>query len=360
MKLLLILNENQPGAHSDIHYSLGVLKDQGVLKDFYIYPFLSRLADGLKGKDVTQEIVNLAKDFKPSTVLWSHTGSLFVGEDDIRKIRDLSSTPSLGYWEGDGYQKPRPIPKNIVSLCKKCDVVFVPGNGDFTNSLKKNGCEDIRYVPSPTDTNRFCKLRSPDQEIIYDVVMIGNNVASRIPWRTAPGSRWRKEVVEYFFKKLGDQFAIFGYGWKTKYSKGPIPFPEQVNLYHLSRVALGVNNTLGARYCFSNRLPIALSSGVPVVYNYEPGCEEIFKPVKDFCFFKTTSEAWNMTKQLLEKDQSELDEIGLKGYRFALNRLTATDTMRYMISVLRDHWLSQEDGKEVGIRPNPWINSPQL
>lgn len=358
--MLLILNENPPGAHSDIHYSLNLLKDQGVLEDFYIYPFLSRLADGLKDKDVTQEIVNLAKDFQPSSVLWSHTGSLFVGEDDIRKIRGLSSTLSIGYWDGDIYQKPLPLPKEIISLCKKCDVVFMQGAGDFSNLLNKNGCKDIRYVPATTDTNRFCKLRSPDQEIIYDVVMIGNNVTSRIPWRTAPGSRWRKELAEFFFKKLGDRFAIFGYGWRTKYGKGPLPFSEQDNLYHSSRVALGVNNALGARYYFSNRLPIALSSGVPVVHNYESGYEEIFKPAEDFFFFKTTSEAWNMTKQLLERDQKELDEIGLRAYKFALERLTVTDIMRYMISVLRDHRLSKEDGKEIEIRANPWINARQL
>ncbi|MCK4554007.1 glycosyltransferase family 1 protein, partial [Candidatus Parcubacteria bacterium] len=121
-----------------------------------------------------------------------------------------------------------------------------------------------------------------------------------------------------------------------------------------------VNNALGARCYFSNRLPIALSSGVPVVHNYESGYEEIFKPAEDFFFFKTTSEAWNMTKQLLEKDQSELDKIGLEAYKFAVNRLTATDTMRYMISVLRDHRLSKEDGKEIEIRANPWINARQL
>lgn len=67
-----------------------------------------------------------------------------------------------------------------------------------------------------------------------------------------------------------------------------------------------------------------------------------------------------MTKQLLEKDQSELDKIGLKAYKFAVNRLTATDAIRYMISLLRNHRLSKEDGKEVEIRANPWINAPKL
>ena len=65
MKLLLILNENPPGAHSDVHHSLNILKDEGVLEDFYVFPFLARLAGGLKDNDVTKEIVNIAKNFLP-------------------------------------------------------------------------------------------------------------------------------------------------------------------------------------------------------------------------------------------------------------------------------------------------------
>jgi len=360
LKPLLILNENPPGAHSDIHNSLNVLKDVGILEDFYIYPFLSRLADGLKDKEVTQEIVNIAKDFQPSAVLWLHTGHLFVGEDDILKIKNLLSRPAIGYWDGDIYQKPQASPKEIISLCTKCDVVFVQGDGDFTNLLKKNGCKDIRYVPAPTDTNRFCKLRSLDQEIIYDVVMIGNNVTSRIPWRTAPGSRWRKELAEYFFKKLGKRFAVFGYGWKAKYGKGPLPFSEQVNLYHSSRMALGVNNWLGPRYYFSNRLPIALSSGVPVVHNYESGYEEIFKPIEDFFFFKTTAEAWNMTKQLLGKDQAVLDDIGRRGYRLALSNFTIDKIICYILEVLASYQRDRQDDSAPIAVSNPWINIGRL
>jgi hypothetical protein len=272
----------------------------------------------------------------------------------------LSSKPSIGYWDGDIYQKPQPLPKEIISLCKKCDVVFVQGAGDFSHLLKRKGCKDIRFAPAVTDTNRFCKLRSPDQKILYDVVMIGNNVTSRIPWRTAPGSRWRKELAEYFYKQLGGRFAVFGYGWKSQYGKGPLPFDEQVALYHSSRVALGVNNWLGPRYYSSNRLPIALSSGIPVVHNYEAGFEDIFKPAKDFFFFKTTQEAWDITKKLLEKEQSELDEIGFKAYKFVSERLIMTELMRYMINVLKDYKLAQEEGKELETRANPWINGSQF
>lgn len=359
MKLLLVLNENPPGAHSDVHCSLNELKEQGILKNFHVYPFLARLADGLNDMEVTRELVNIAQEFQPSAILWSHTGRLSVAEDDIFKLRNLSSRPAIGYWDGDIYQKPQPLAKEIITLCKKSDVVFVQGEGDFSSILKKNNCHDIRYVPGTTDTNRFCSLRASDQKIRFDVVMIGNNVSSKLPWRTAPGSRWRKELAEFFYKKLGNRFAVFGHGWKAGYGKGPLPFDEQVNAYHSSRVGLGVNNAIGARYYFSNRLPIALSSAVPFIHNYEPGYEEIFKPIEDFHFFRTTSEAWELTKQLLEKDQKELDLIGRQGYDFSRNRLTTTEAMRYMIRVLNEHWRSRNEGEKIDTTINPWINSLQ-
>lgn len=343
-----------------MHYSLNELKDQGILKNFHVYPFLARLADGVKDRDVTREIVNVAEEFQPTAVLWSHTGRLSVAEEDIFKIKKLSSRPAIGFRDGDIYQRPQAPPKNTLSLCKSCDVVFVQGAGDFSNLLKKNNCHDIRYVPAFTDSSRFCKLRSIDQEITYDVVMIGNNVSSKLPWRTAPGSRWRKELAEFFYKKLGNRFAVFGHGWKARYGKGPLPFDEQVNAYHASRVGLGVNNAIGARYYFSNRLPIGLSSGVPFVHNFEPGYDEIFKPAKDFRFFRTTSEAWELAKPLLEKDQHELDQIGKKGYDFSRSRLTATQAMRYMLRVLNEHWRSRNEGGKVETTVNPWVSSPKL
>ena len=360
MKLFLILNENPPGSHDDVHRALNRLVIEKELKSFHVYPFLARLSDGKNNNEVVMEIIKQAEQFQPTVILWSHTGKLKLRNDALKILAGLDSSPVMGYWDGDIYEKPyKPLPKAIIQLARSCDVVFCQGFGEMTKILMNNGCKDIRYVPGATDEQRFGFMRQKGSKIIFDVVMIGNYVMSKLPWRIFPGARWRKELADFFYEKLGPRFAVFGAGWKGPYSKGPIPFTEQSNVYHSSRIALGVNN-LHARYFFSNRLPIALSSGVPVVHNYESGYEVIFKPIEKHNFFETTSEAWRITKNLLDKDQSELDVIGLGAHRFALDRLTMKKNISYMIDVLRSYKLGQKKGNKIEVSVNPWGAISQL
>jgi len=360
LKLFLILNENPPGSHDDVHRALNRLLIEKELKSFCVYPFLSRLSEGKSNNEVVMEIIKKAEQFQPTAILWSHTGKLKLRNDAFKILGRLDSFPVMGYWDGDIYEKPyKPLPKEIIQLSRSCDVVFCQGFGEMTKTLMNNGCKDIRYVPAVTDEQRFGLMRQKDSNIIFDVVMIGNYVTSKLPWRIFPGARWRNELADLFYEKLGPRFAVFGDGWKGPYSKGPIPFTEQSYIYHSSRIALGVNN-LHAKYYFSDRLPIALSSGVPIVHNYETGYEKIFKPIEKYNFFKTTSEAWCITKNILDKDQSELNEIGLRTHRFALDRLTMKKNIKYMIDVLRSYKLGQKKGNTIEVSVNPWGAIPQL
>ncbi len=358
MKLLLILNENPAGSHDDVHRALARLIQDGEMDSFYVYPFLARLSDGLTSTDVVSEIVRTAEDFEPDAILWSHTGTLKVNESALQSIRDLRSKPSMGYWDDDLYQSfYKPLPSEIKSLASKIDVAFCRGFGQMTDRLRRVGCRDIRCVPAGTEEERFGKLRGHDTPILYDAVMIGNCVSSFIPWKTMPGGRWRVEIVKYLERKLGKGFAVYGEGWKGPSAKGTVPFKEQGAIYHSGRVAIGVNN-LHAKYFFSNRLPIAMSCGVPVVHNYELGMDEIFPIGITKHFFRDTKGAWDNIRNLLDKDQSELDSIGLMMQEFALQFLTIRKIMKYMISVLRDYKSARDSRKVIPVRPNPWINLP--
>ena len=360
MRLLLILNENPAGSHDDVHRALARLAQDGEIQSYYIYPFLARLSEGLSSSAVMSEIVKRAKEFQTDAILWSHTGTLKVTESALQSMRDLPSKPSMGYWDGDIYQSfYKPLPNEIKYLAAKADVAFCQGIGQMTDQLKKAGCPDIRYVPASTDPETFGKLRKQDTSILYDVIMIGNCVRSLFPWKTMPGSRWRKEMVNYLEKKLRSSFAVYGAGWSGPCAKGPVNFKEQDKLYHGSRIAIGVNN-LHARYFFSNRLPIAMSCGIPILHNYESGMDEIFNVGIRQYFFKDTNEAWEKIRILLSKDQSELDSIGLMMQEFSFRYLTITEILKYMISVLRDYELARGGKKAVQIRPNPWIKVPRF
>lgn len=358
MKLFLVLNENPLGSHDDVYSSLVALKTDGIIESYYIYPFLNRLAVGLSNKEIIKEIVNIARDFQPTGILWSHTGNLFVNENNILSLKKLQSRPSIGYWDGDIYHKfYKPLPKQMSNLVRMCDVSFWPGYCGMVRDLKKKGCSDIRYVPLSTDEQKFRELRN--SKIIYDVVMVCNYVSSKIPFKTFPGSRLRKKVADHFYQKLGDRFAVFGNGWNGKYAKGPIPFEIQNKIYHSSKVTLGVNN-LHANYYFSNRLPISLSSGTIMVHNYEKGIEKVFEEIEYPYFFRNIQEAWNITQNLLKKSQNELDGIAKKYRQFSLNNISTYKNLKYMIAVLDDYHLKIINNSNLPNRINPWIKTFQF
>lgn len=359
MKLFLILNEKVIEKHQDVRYALQRLMEENFISAYWIFPFLAYRDQGRSDRELSQDIYKTAKDFLPDLILWSHTGNLKIEDKLIANLRKLPSKPSIGYRDGDIYQRfYKPLPREVITLSKQCDVSFWPGYSPTIDLLKKNKCEDIRYVPLTTDESIFSEVRN-GKEIKYDVVMIGNLVKSRIPFKTFPGSRFREQLARYFYKKLGSRFAVFGGGWKGEFAKGKIAFHQQNKIYHQSRLVLGVNN-LHADYYFSNRIPIALSSGVLIVHNYEKGVEQIFQENSYPYFFRDKKEAWKISAGLLAKPQEELDMIAFKYREFVMEKLTMTCILKYMIEVLKDY-KNRRDGNPVRFsRNNPWINKVHI
>ena len=350
MKFLLLLNENNPGSHDDVYRALDENKKMGEISSYVVYPFLSKLKSGLRHQEVNEDIFKIAKEYQPEMILWSHTIKLKVFESTIKKLKGLYSKPVSGYWDGDIYESPyKPLPKNIIELAVKSEVTFCQGFGPMSDLLKMKGCSDIRYVPAATDPVRF-NLEKSNSTKLYDIVLIGNNVLNFLPWKRMPGAIFRKKLADYFYSKLGNKFAVFGDGWKAEYSKGSVPFTDQTKIYQNSRLAIGVNN-LFSEYYFSNRLPISMTSGVPVLYKKEYGFEKIF-PYDTIKTYSTVEEAWGIAEEMLSKSDEELNSIGNKCRDFVLNNLTMTKNFTYMINVLKSY--KSNTKKNI---VNPWINN---
>ena len=356
MRLLLLLNENPAGAHDDVYRAIKNCQTQGLIADNFIYPFLARLAEGKKQKEVSKEIIEIAQNYHPELILWMHTDKYKVNQDAINGLQSLNSKPIMGYWDGDLYQSTyRPAPNAMLELSSSCDVVFIQGFGEMTEKMKKKGCKDIRFVPAFGDNNRFFPIKS-DRRREYDIVMIGNNISSRNPLKTTlPGTRLRKEIVYELSKKYQDKFAIFGQNWKGKSAKGVANYLSQHKIYSKSRVAISVNNYKG-KYYFSDRLPIAMLSGIPIVHNYEEGFNELFNDCKDIRFFKSIEGAIEHCEELLAKNDDELSEIGKNLYNYANRKLSIEFVFQYIIKVLKEKYNYKNERTPKYRIPNPWLN----
>lgn len=355
MKLLVLLNENPAGAHDDVHRALENCYDKGIITDKFIYPFLARLTECKKEKEVLKEIVEISKNYQPDLILWMHTDKFKIKQDTIKVLRSLKNKPVMGYWEGDLYQSPfRPITNELLKLYANCDVVFVPGFGEMTNKMKKNGCKDIRYVPLFGDDKRFYPIKNL-QKKEYDIVMIGNNVKSRNPFRrNLPAMNLRANVINNFSLKYQNRFAIFGLGWKGNSAKGPVAYLDQHKIYSKSRIAISVNNA-DAKYYFSDRLPIAMLSAIPIVHNYEEGFDKMFDDCNGLKFFKSINEALQVCEELLKKSDDELSKIGNDLLDYALKKFKVEFVFEYMINVLKEIYFLHSGNELTTNIQNPWL-----
>ena len=336
MKLYVILNEKSPRAHSDVYHAMDYLKQKGIINEYQINPFEYHLQQGLTQKNLNTNIMDECKEFLPDIILWMHTDSFDVSDHTINYLKRLDSHPVIGYWDGDLYESPyRPAPKELLELASRCDVVFLQGYNEVAEQLLKKGTKDIRFVPSFGD-ERFYSIERKEENIEYNVVMIGNNIQSRNPFRLSMnGTKLRNRVIYYFSKKLGTKFAVYGNGWKGSFAKGPIGYNEQSKIYHKSKIAIRINNYSG-KYYFSDGLPIAMLSGIPIVHNYEEGFDELWKSNPGLKFFKSVDEAWELTELLLSKNINEINEIGYNLSKYALNNLTHLIVFKYMVNVLKN------------------------
>lgn len=338
MKLLVLLNEKPVGAHDDVHRSLDYLKTKGVISDYIIYSFSAEIATGKSEQNVLKEIEEISGNFQPQLMLWMHTSKMKVKRNIINNIKTLNSKPTLGYWDGDLYQSPfRPVPSELLRLTSACDVVFLQGFGEMSSKIKKSGCNDIRFVPGFGDPVKFYPSKK-NKKKEYDVVLIGNYIRSRNPFRPSmKGAKFRNIVAENLTKEYGSRFALYGNGWKYSSAKGSVQYNKQSSVYHVSRIAISINNYEG-QYNFSDRLPIAMLSGIPVIHNYQEGFDKLFNNCKNITFFTTIDDLLKKMEDMLKKSDEELLEIGLALNKYALKYFTSNFVFEYMVNVMKEKY----------------------
>jgi hypothetical protein len=359
MKILVLSNERIIGAHDDVHRAIENLKQKKIISEYFIYPFPYKLSQGLSLSEVNEDIIAEARKFQPTALLWMHTGTFKVFETTLTALRSLESKPVMGYWDGDLFQSPfRPIPKEMLSLTSSCDVVFVQGFGEMTEKMQEAGCKDIRFVPAYGDHKKFTlPLQKKEEDIEFVAMSIGTNLRSLNPFRPLwSGTKFRKRVIKEFCKVFEHKFAIYGLGWSGICAKGKLEYKAQSSAYNKSKTTIAVNN-VNAQYYFSDRLPIAMLSGIPLIHSYEKGFEKLFKNCPELRFFKSPQEAIFQVQELLKKSQEELNFIGEQLHIYALKYFTADFAFEYKIKVLEEIYKGSNLPEKQEKVLNPWLDN---
>ncbi|MDZ4180168.1 MAG: glycosyltransferase [Coriobacteriia bacterium] len=335
MRVLIVLNENPLGSHPDVYEAFENLMAEGLISGYDVIPFPHLRAQGVPDPGIVETIRGAVLAGGHGLVIWMHTGSLVVPDDVLNAIKESPGRPKMAYWEGDSYHPwYKPLPRPMAAIMRRCDAVFMPCGGPVLKTLRAAGVQRVLYAPSCASGTRFPHVWRADEPHEHDIVVVGNRVSSRVPFKTMPGARHRAALVRALVKRYGRRVAVYGTGWTGPSAMGPIAFDEQSAVYRKSRVTVGVNNSTYP-YVFSNRLPITMATGVPLLYRRNPGFDVVFPEDLQDSFFSSPGDLYDGVDRILAEDAGTLEarsragreffERGLE--RYAVARLVVRETL---------------------------------
>ncbi len=335
MKALVVLNEHPMGSHPDVYEAFESLVREGLLSGYDVIPFASLQVAGETDSAIVGRIRDALELVGHELVIWMHTGSLEVSEHDLQAITAGRSHPAMVYWEGDSYHPVfKPIPHTMTTVMSRCDQVYLPCGGPVVRTLRRAGVRDLAYAPSCASGSRFPHVWRSNTGHDHQIVVIGNRSSSKIPFKTMPGARRRRLTIERLVKRYGKNVAIYGRGWSGPAAMGPCAFDEQSAIYRSAVLTVGVNNSTYP-YVFSNRLPIALASGIPILYNRNPGFDAVFPEWMNGTFFDEDRQLFGRVDALLDASGDELDAVSLKNREFFEQNLTRACVARFIVERAR-------------------------
>lgn len=342
-RLLYLPNEPVLGWQTGPRRYFEEATESGELAAYEAFSFEFEAAKAPNDETVCRRIYEIAERFQPDIILWQHIANFRVSREFLRQLKTLTSQPTLVYHEADMYGSLRDIKtpsKSMKFLAAEADLTFVVGLGKWAAQLKTLGADDVRYAPHFYDPALFGSDWKPSSEREWDVVLIGNRVASRIPipGRAIPGATKREELAYQLHRSFGDRFGLFGRGWeKTGFCHGALNFEDQEKVLRNSWLSVIWDHFDETPFYFSDRLPISLASGVLHMTNYHQGYDAIFSNGQNIVYCRSVRELVETAETLLAGPKENLVKIGTAGQEFARNRLTADIVMGDMLREIVDY-----------------------
>lgn len=315
MRVLNLLNGpfgSQTGVE-DGFLALQISRRVQAVKNIY-YHVLWKEQGSSKTLNMIQEI---AIAFKPDLIVFYHVDNVQIPREFCRLLKSLPSNPVLVCDEHDGYERFRkPLPKATRNVMAEAHIISLCGLGTMVNLIRKKDRHKIIYTPDHNSLERFCSHWVPTNTRTFDVVMIGNRITSRIPFKRISGAKKREELVRRLGEYFGLRFAVYGKGWDGFVgNRGRVKFNRQIETLRQSWISVGIEHCTGISHYFSDRLPIALSSGVAHVCHYRDGYSSLFEQDRDLVWFYRVDEAVEIIQETLSKGPEYLIELGAQGKR---------------------------------------------
>ena len=337
MKLLYLPNEPELGWQAGPRAALEKLRDERTLSELEIYSFLQRPAE-----TALAEILESARRSEPDAIVFTKLGRFPITDDWLRALKAIRSKPTIVYYDGDRYGRVfKRISAETKRMCRHVDLLFLCGFGSNARIFEAAGARRIFYCPHSASTTQFGAPWIPTADRALDVVLIGNRIRGRIaaqdrfPWGRMPGAYQREQLVRRLGAAFGRRFAVYGAGWNGfEGNRGPIRFERQHDVIRTSWLSIGYDHFPGTPFYFSDRLPIALLSGVAHLVHYHPGYESLFEHGRDLLWARSIDSIVDTARYALGRGPAFLNELGVRGRELASRRLVSDVVYAEMIETI--------------------------
>jgi len=338
-RLIYVPNEDRIGDQVGARAAFESMDKDGRLSAYASFSFLVESRGAGSPERALAGLLQLVSRFGPDIILWQHVGTFPVSSQYLKRLKSSPSHPLLVYHEADVFGRLRKrAPPPVRRFAAEADMVFLCGLGWYADLFRRFGAKTIRYAPHVADTIRFGTPWDPTVSRRFDAVLIGNRLSSRLPFFRIPGASAREKLVSGLTNLLGDRFAVYGRGWEGFPSwRGPLPYAEQERALREAWVGVSWDHFDTVPLYFSDRLPIALLSGVAHVTNRQPGYDTLFRDGEHLLLADTVGDAVDAVIRLLGQPKERIAEIGSNGRRLASTRLTADIVFPQMLRTVMDY-----------------------
>ena len=322
MRLLLVYQGSDSVNHIGWHSSFREMHKAGHLESFQAVPGLGpknlhgweAFWDNILSQVGRQEINCLFLEY-------FHHPSIENPVPFLRKIRRLHPDIVIVTSNGDGFHPVwnRP-PASLYQAASESDLVLTTSMGPLAEVLKKVGAQRVSLLP-----HSACQVRFGDdfvdEPITHDVVFVGSRTGARNPARSHFWTdQLRTRSVRYLERVFGRGFALYGHGWEGRSSwLGPVEFADQLRVAARGAVIFGGYPGSRLPYYASDRPPIQMLSGRPLVDFLVDGVEAIFGDSNHGVKFSTMEDAISSIKKLL-RNETLASEIGMRAKLNVLER----------------------------------------
>lgn len=327
-RVLWITPERTPGDQRGYRLAFAKLLHAGLIEAVRV---VSPMAHPQMPEHYLDSLIEKFVEFAPNMVLVEHPSDAMIQAEHIQQLR--KKVPfKLIVDEGDLYDlKIKRPPFALRSIAPFADVVATPGDSSQFQMYRQFGARRVEWLPTSFNPGDFGSRPIPRVERALNVVMIGNDTRSRIPFRSMAGSKERAQLFHLLQRRFGNRFAAYGIGWSGKSARGQIPFIQQEKILQSASISVNFDHYPNEGSCFSNRLPIALASGGVHVTSWHPGYDSIFPSLEtdSFLHFARTPRAIvSKVEYLLENsDPGSTADAGEAARRFAFTHFRQDDLL---------------------------------